>query len=185
MRNRERGRADAGVEPASLGAAGPEALNWSIDNCTIQRALSVLGDRWTFVVLREVFNGIRRFDDMRVRTGIPRQVLSGRLARCVAEGLLRREPYREPNQRQRAEYRLTQKGLDLYPILVALNAWGTAYYADPLGSPLEFRHRDCAGEVAIRLRCSEGHDVADVRKVVPAPGPGARRRDATVQVSAP
>jgi DNA-binding HxlR family transcriptional regulator len=161
------------VAPAP--AIGPDALDWSIENCTIQRALSVLGDRWTFVVLREVFNGIRRFDDMRVRTSIPRQVLSGRLARLVAEDLLRREPYREPNQRQRSEYRLTQKGLDLYPILVALNEWGTAYYADPQGSPLAFRHRDCAGQVAVTLRCSEGHDVGGVRDVLPAPGPGARR----------
>ncbi len=163
----------APVGPAP--AIGPDALDWSIENCTIQRALSVLGDRWTFVVLREVFNGIRRFDDMRVRTSIPRQVLSGRLARLVAEGLLRRERYREPNQRQRSEYRLTQKGLDLYPILVALNEWGTAYYADPQGSPLAFRHRDCAGQVAVTLRCSEGHDVGGVRDVLPAPGPGARR----------
>src|SRR5215475_13904263 len=152
------------------------ALDWSIENCTIGRALSVIGDRWTVVVLREVFNGIRRFDDMRVRTGIPRQVLSGRLARLVAEGLLRREPYQEPNQRRRWEYRLTQKGLDLYPILVALNQWGTAYYADPEGSPLAFRHRGCAGEVSVTLRCSEDHAVAGVRDVVPAPGPGARRR---------
>jgi DNA-binding HxlR family transcriptional regulator len=135
----------------------------------------VVGDRWTFVVMREVFNGIRRFDDMRIRTSIPRQVLSDRLARCVAEGLLRREPYREPSQRQRAEYLLTQKGLDLYPALVALNEWGAAYYADAQGSPLAFRHRDCAGEVSVRLCCSAGHDVTDVRAVVPAPGPGARR----------
>jgi DNA-binding HxlR family transcriptional regulator len=162
------------------GTTSPEALNWSIDNCTIQRALSVLGDRWTFVVLREVFNGIRRFDDMRIRTGIPRQVLSGRLARCVSEGLLRREPYQEPSQRQRAEYRLTQKGLNLYPILVALNEWGSAYYADAQGSPLEFRHRNCAGEVSVRLQCSEGHEVGDVRAVVPAPGPGAHRSQAAV-----
>jgi DNA-binding HxlR family transcriptional regulator len=155
--------------------SGPAALDWSIENCTVQRALAVLGDRWTFVVLREVFNGIRRFDDMRVRTGVPRQVLSGRLARLVAEGLLRREPYREPNQRQRSEYRLTQKGLDLYPIMVALNEWGTAYYADPQGSPLAFRHRGCTGQVSVALRCSEDHDVRSVRDVLPAPGPGARR----------
>src|SRR5215472_3226402 len=157
-------------------ASSSEALDWSIENCTIQRALAVVGDKWTFVVLREVFNGIRRFDDMRIRTSIPRQVLSGRLARCVAEGLLRRVPYRELHQRQRAEYRLTQKGLDLYPILVALNEWGAAYYADPQGSPLEFRHRDCDGEVSVRLHCSEGHDVADVRALIPSPGPGARPR---------
>ena len=166
------------VAPVSAAApekASPEALNWSIENCTIQRAMSVLGDRWTFVVLREVFNGIRRFDDMRIRTTIPRQVLSGRLARLVAEGLLRREPYREPNQRQRAEYRLTRKGLDLYPILVALNEWGTAYYADEQGSPLAFRHRNCGGAVSVSLRCSEGDEVTGVRDVLPAPGSGAHR----------
>lgn len=156
----------------------PEALDWSVDNCTVGRALAVLGDRWSFIVLREVFNGIRRFDDLRVRTAIPRQVLTDRLARLVDEGLLRREPYREPGQRERQEYRLTAKGLDLYPVLVALNEWGSTYYADPEGSPLAFADRrdDCGGEVAVVLRCSEGHDVTDVRDVVVRPGPGIRRR---------
>ena len=154
----------------------PEALDWSIDNCTVQRALQVLGDRWSFVVLREVFNGIRRFDDMRTRSGIPRQVLSDRLGQLVHEGLLRREPYREEGQRPRLEYRLTDKGLDLYPVLVALNAWGSRYYADPAGSPLTFRHRGCGAEVGPVLRCADGHEVESVRDVVPAPGPGARRR---------
>ena len=155
----------------------PEALEWSIDNCTVQRALAVLGDRWTFVVLRELFNGIRRFDEMRIRTDIPRQVLSSRLATLVAEGLLRREPYQEPGMRQREEYRLTRKGLDLYPVLVALNEWGAAYYADETGSPLAFTHRDCGGDVAVVLRCREGHDVTEVREVAPVPGPGARQRN--------
>jgi DNA-binding HxlR family transcriptional regulator len=161
---------------SNAAVAGPEALSWSIDNCTIQRALAVLGDRWTFVVMRELFNGIRRFDEMRIRTDIPRQVLSARLTRLVAEGLLRREPYREPGMRQRDEYRLTRKGLDLYPVLVSLNEWGTAYYADEHGSPLAFRHRDCGGDVRVVLRCGAGHDVAQAREVAPAPGPGARRR---------
>jgi DNA-binding HxlR family transcriptional regulator len=154
----------------------PEALDWSIENCTVQRALQVLGDRWSVVVLREVFNGIRRFDDMRTRTAIPRQVLSDRLGRLVDEGLLRREPYREEGQRPRLEYRLTGKGLDLYPVLVALNEWGSRWYADPDGSPLSFRHRDCGAEVEVVLRCEDGHDLGSVREVVPAPGPGARRR---------
>ena len=155
----------------------PPALDWSIDNCTVQRALQVLGDRWSFVVLREVFNGVRRFDDMRQRTAIPRQVLTNRLATLVEQGLLRREPYREEGQRARHEYRLTAKGLDLYPTLVALNEWGTRYYADPEGSPLRFEHQDCGGEVEAVLRCARGHEVQDVRSVVPQPGPGAHRRD--------
>ena len=135
----------------------------------------MLGDRWSVVVMREVFNGIRRFDDMRIRTGIPRRVLSGRLASLVGDGLLRREPYRAPGRRQRDEYELTAKGLDLYPVLVALNEWGSACYADPEGSPLAFRHRDCGAEVRTALRCSGGHLLADLREVLPAPGPGAHR----------
>jgi DNA-binding HxlR family transcriptional regulator len=157
----------------------PEALDWSIDNCTVQRALQVLGDRWSFVVLREVFNGIRRFDDMRQRTAIPRQVLSDRLARLVDEDILRRHPYREEGQRARLEYRLTRKGLDLYPVLVSLNAWGSAYYADAEGSPLVFRHRDCDAEVHGELHCAAGHAVTDLHEVVSRPGPGARRRTAS------
>jgi DNA-binding HxlR family transcriptional regulator len=157
----------------------PEALDWSIDNCTVQRALQVVGDRWSFVVLREVFNGIRRFDDMRQRTAIPRQVLSDRLNRLVDEGILRRHPYREEGQRARHEYRLTQKGFDLYPILVALNTWGSDHYADAEGSPLVFRHRDCGGEVHAELHCAAGHEIGDLHDVVSSPGPGAHRREAS------
>ena len=96
----------------------PAALDWSVDNCTIARAMEILGERWTLVVLREVFTGVRRFDDMRVRTGVPRQVLANRLAMLVERGVLRREPYREPGARPRHEYRLTDKGLDLWPVPV-------------------------------------------------------------------
>ncbi|MEU4240375.1 helix-turn-helix domain-containing protein [Actinoplanes sp. NPDC026619] len=156
--------------------AAPEALSWSIDGCTIGRAMDVLGEKWTIVVLREVFNGVRRFDDMRVRTGVPRQVLANRLATMVESGVLRREPYREPGARVRQEYRLTQKGLDLYPVLIALLAWGNRYLADPQGPPLEFAHRDCGAEVHAEIHCGAGHRLDDVREVVPRPGPGASRR---------
>ncbi len=105
-------------------ATAPPALAYSTANCTIGRAMEILGERWTFVVLREVFNGIRRFDDMRSHTGIPRQVLTNRLALLVDRGVLRREPYRLPGDRTRHEYRLTPMGLDLYPVLVAIAAWG-------------------------------------------------------------
>ncbi|MEH0936628.1 winged helix-turn-helix transcriptional regulator [Micromonospora psammae] len=154
----------------------PAALDWSVENCTIARAMEILGERWTLVVLREVFNGIRRFDDMRVRTGIPRQVLTNRLATLVAQGVLRREPYREPGSRVRHEYRLTEKGLDLWPVLVAVLGWGDRHLADPDGSPLSVGHRDCGAEVRVELRCADGHDLTEPREVVPRPGPGARRR---------
>ncbi|MEU4476274.1 helix-turn-helix domain-containing protein [Micromonospora sp. NPDC023888] len=154
----------------------PAALDWSVENCTIARAMEILGERWTLVVLREVFTGIRRFDDMRVRTGIPRQVLTNRLTALVEQGVLRREPYREPGSRPRHEYRLTEKGLDLWPVLVAVLGWGDRYLAGPEGPPLTVTHRDCDARVRVELRCADGHDVGQVRDVVPGPGPGARRR---------
>lgn len=154
----------------------PAALDWSVDTCTIGRAMAVLGEKWTVVVLREVFNGVRRFDDMRVRTGIPRQVLANRLASMVDNGLLRREPYREPGARERHEYRLTPKGFDIYPVLIAVKGWGDRYLADPDGPPLTFEHRHCGAEVHGEIRCAAGHRLADPRDVLPRPGPGARRR---------
>jgi DNA-binding HxlR family transcriptional regulator len=154
----------------------PEALQWSADNCTIARTLEVIGDRWSLLVLRDVFQGIRRFDDLRVRTGIPRQVLSQRLHRLLDAGVLRREPYQEPGQRRRWEYRLTAKGLDLYPVLMALNAWGARYLADPQGAPVEFVHRDCGEQMSLVVRCTTGHEPTDCREISGRPGPGARRR---------
>ena len=136
--------------------ATPPALAFSTDNCTIGRAMEILGERWTFVVLRDVFNGIRRFDDMRRHTGIPRQVLTNRLTLLVEQGVLRREAYREPGQRERHEYRLTEKGFD------------------PDGPPIEFVHRDCGSLVQGHLRCAEGHELDDPRTVVGRPGPGVR-----------
>src|SRR5580693_10420050 len=96
----------------------PWILDYDSANCAIGATVAIIGERSTFLVLREAFNGVRRFDDMRRRTGIPRQVLSDRLARLVREGLLRKVPYRDSGQRSRHEYRLTTKGLELYPVLV-------------------------------------------------------------------
>jgi DNA-binding HxlR family transcriptional regulator len=157
-------------------ATAPAALEWSVDTCTIERAMAIIGEKWTLVVLREIFSGVRRFDDMRVRTRIPRQVLANRLASLVEHGVLRREPYREPGARARHEYRLTPKGLDLYPVLIAVAAWGDTYLSDPAGPPLEFAHRDCGAPVHTEVHCADGHRVAENRDVMPRPGPGARRR---------
>jgi DNA-binding HxlR family transcriptional regulator len=138
--------------------------------------MAILGERWTFVVLREVFNGIYRFDDMRERTNIPRQVLTNRLGVLVDNGVLHRVPYREPGARARDEYRLTEKGFDLYPLLVAVRQWGDRYLADPGGPPLETVHRDCGAQVRAALVCDDGHGQIAPRDVVPRPGPGAIKR---------
>jgi len=155
-------------------STAPPALAWSTDNCTVGRTMAILGERWTFVVLREVFNGVRRFDDIRRHCGIPRQVLSNRLALLVDQGILRREPYREPGERARDEYRLTDKGFDLYPVLVAIADWGDRYVADPDGPPVEFVHRDCGSPVRAVVECAAGHRVERPRDLAPRPGPGAR-----------
>ena len=152
-------------------------LEYESGTCSAARALAVLGDRWTMLVLREVFNGVRRFDDMRSHTGIPRQVLTNRLAGLVESGVLRREPYQEPGARLRHEYRLTPKGLDIYPVLIAVSEWGNRYLADPEGPPLEFAHRGCDAVVHSEIHCAAGHRVAENRDVAPRPGPGARLRD--------
>jgi len=154
----------------------PTALDWSTDNCTIARTLGALGEKWTFHVLREVFQGVRRFDDMRVRTPIPRQVLSDRLTHLVEQGLLRRVPYRVAGQRERHEYRLTESGLALYPVLLSLIGWGDEYLAVPEGRPLVAEHRDCGEEVHVEIRCAAGHQVPPRESRI-RPGPGARRRD--------
>jgi DNA-binding HxlR family transcriptional regulator len=150
------------------------ALDYDTANCNIAAALSIVGEKWTFLVLREAFNGIRRFDDMQRRTGAPRQVLSERLARLVGEGILRKVPYREEGQRPRSEYRLTEKGIDLFPVLVSLLTWGDKHAAWPGGPAVVLTHRDCGAAVHLELACDDGHVLDSARDVTPRPGPGAR-----------
>ena len=153
--------------------------SWILDcdsaNCTIGAAVGIIGEKWTFLVLREVFNGVRRFDDMQRRTRAPRQVLSDRLARLVGQGLLRKVRYQEHGQRSRHEYRLTEAGLELYPVLVALMQWGDRYAASQPGPQVLLTHRDCGEPVRLELTCAAGHRLASAREVTPLPGPGARR----------
>ncbi|WP_214318928.1 winged helix-turn-helix transcriptional regulator [Nonomuraea sediminis] len=148
------------------------------NNCSIERTLDIVGEKWTFLVLREAFGGVRRFADMQATTGAPRQVLSARLQRLVDEGLMRKEPYRVPGQRQRDEYRLTDKGRDLYPILVALMHWGDTYTADDDGPPMLMTHRDCGAPVEQYMRCADGHEVHGPREVTALIGPGAGLKSA-------
>ena len=150
-------------------------IEYDTANCAIGAAVAAIGEKWTFLVLREAFNGVRRFDDMQRRTGAPRQILSDRLSRLVRDGMLRRVPYQEHGQRGRHEYRLTPKGLDLYPVLVALMQWGDRYEADPAGPPVLLTHRDCGQPVRLQLTCAAGHQLESAREVTPLPGPGARK----------
>ncbi len=153
--------------------APPPALAYTTDNCQVGRALAVFGDRQTMVVIREVVNGVRRFDDMQKHSGVNRQVLSTRLNHLVDHDILRRVPYQSEGSRVRHEYRLTQKGLDLYPVLTALAEWGARYTSDPEGPAVEMHHRDCGAAVHALLVCEDGHRLDEFRAVAPRPGSGA------------
>jgi DNA-binding HxlR family transcriptional regulator len=158
-----------------LAMGRPWIMDYDSANCAIGAAVDIIGERPTFLVLREAFNGVRRFDDMRRRTGMPRQVLSDRLARLVQEDLLRKVPYQDAGQRTRHEYRLTGKGLDLYPVLVALMEWGDRHALGSTGPQVMLRHRDCGEPVRLQLACEAGHILESAREVTPVPGPGARK----------
>ena len=140
-------------------------------NCSVARSLEVLGDRWTLLVIRDAFLGVRRFDDFQRSLGVARNVLADRLARLVEEGILERRRYQERPERH--EYRLTAKGLDLLPVTMSLQKWGDRYYAPPAGPPRIVRHRGCGGEVSGHMtceRCGAALRPGDVRA---EPGPGA------------
>ncbi|MBU6372170.1 MAG: helix-turn-helix transcriptional regulator [Alphaproteobacteria bacterium] len=142
--------------------------------CSLARALAVVGDRWTLLVLREAFLRVRRFDEFAARLGIARRVLAARLAHLTAEGVLEKVQYeaRPP----RYEYRLTEKGLALYPVILSLVHWGDAHYAGRAGPPLLHRHRACGHDFRSVLACSVCGEAVEARGVEVRPGPGARRR---------
>jgi DNA-binding HxlR family transcriptional regulator len=148
-------------------------LDIDLSHCSIARTLELIGEKWTMLVLREAFNRVRRFDDMHRRIGAPRQVLSQRLGRLVSAGILTRVPYREPGQRTRYEYRLTDAGRDLYPVLLALLRWGDKHRPTEAGPAMFLNHRDCGEPIALQVRCAAGHRVDSPREVSVAPGPGA------------
>ena len=146
---------------------------YSAENCSIRRTLDVVGEKWTLLVLRDAFHGVRRFDDFHRRIGCARNLLAARLATLVEHGILERHGYREPGSRPRSEYRLTDKGRELLPALVALLQWGDRWTADPEGAAVELRHDGCGAAIGAELRCAHGHGPLSAREVTPEPGPGA------------
>jgi DNA-binding HxlR family transcriptional regulator len=139
------------------GALEPRS-GWKADRCTIAKALDVVSTRSALLIMREAFYGTTRFDDFAERVGISEPVAASRLRELVDEGLLEREDYREPGQRTRQQYRLTPKGADLFPVLVALMEWGDRWL-DDRGGPIELFHRDCGEPVSVSVRCAAGHEV--------------------------
>jgi DNA-binding HxlR family transcriptional regulator len=142
---------------------------WDRSRCSVAGTLAVVGEKWSLLVLREAFLGVRRFADFQRILGAPKAVLTDRLSTLVEQGILARVPYRAEGERQRHEYRLTPKGLDLYPTLVALMEWGDRHLRDDGIAPLELRHRDCGAHVRLALVCDDGHTLSGPRDVRPVP----------------
>ena len=121
--------------------------------CSLARTLSVVGDRWTLLVLRECFLGTRRFDAFEQRLGITRHLLADRLKTLVRAGVLNKVAYQQRPLRE--EYRLTDKGRDLYPVIMSLVNWGDRHMSDENGPPIRHIHRTCGKPLRAQLVCSE------------------------------
>jgi DNA-binding HxlR family transcriptional regulator len=140
-------------------------------NCSIARALELVGERWTLLIIRDALRGKRRFDEFQASLGIASNVLTNRLERLVSAGILERVRYQE--RPDRYEYRLTEMGLELRVPLIALMHWGDHHLA-PDGPPVIVEHSGCGGEISAQLVCPDcGAEVAP-GKTRARPGPGHR-----------
>jgi DNA-binding HxlR family transcriptional regulator len=140
-------------------------------SCSIAGALEVVGERWSLLIVRDILLGLRRFDELQSQLGIARNVLQTRLTRLQEEGVIERVPYQE--RPPRYEYLLTEKGLDLWPIIVSLMTWGDRY-APPDGGPaVVIEHRGCGGAVDEHRVCEKCGARLKARDAVGRPGPGA------------
>src|SRR5271165_4666076 len=140
--------------------------------CSVARTVGVIGDRWTLLILRECFLRTRRFEGFQSALGITRHLLAERLKKLVRTGILRRIPYQDSPKRH--EYILTQKGLDLYPIMMAIVHWGDTHMVDERGRPLLHEHRKCGKLFNPVMVCSECGEPLSAKEVVTRPGPGSR-----------
>lgn len=142
--------------------------------CSVARTLSVVGDRWTLLVIRDVLLGIRRFEAIQQDLQLTTHRLSDRLRKLVHDGVLRRVVY---DQRpRRFEYRLTEKGFDLYPLIVTMTEWGDRWMAGRAGVPVELVHRPCGLTITPKLICPSCELKIDAREMSARPGPALRGR---------
>jgi DNA-binding HxlR family transcriptional regulator len=143
-------------------------------HCSVAQCLDVVGEWWSLLIVRDAFLGVSRFDDFQARLGISRNILTQRLNHLVDEGVLKRVPYQE--HPPRFEYRLTDKGRDLWHVITAMRQWGDRWAA-PNGAPLKIRHAKCGHVVKVVPTCSHCGEPLDARAVIGIPGPGAGEGD--------
>jgi DNA-binding HxlR family transcriptional regulator len=162
------GPVDTGHEPRW------DRESWDLEPDSIVLALESLRPRTSGAIIREAFYGTRRFDDFQRHCGVSPSVLSTRLHAMISDGLLEKVPYQVPGARARDEYRLTDKGRSLAPILIALNDFADRWLLESSESTVTLRHRDCGEQVHATITCEAGHHIALAADVIASPGPGAR-----------
>lgn len=139
-------------------------------NCSIAQTLEVVGEWWTLLILRDAMWGVTRFEDFQQRLGIARNILSKRLDRLVEEGLMERRTYDQG--RQRHDYRLTDKGRDLWPVIVMMRQWGDKWIAGEGNEATLVRHTACGNLTTAVLTCNGCGEELGPRELMPVPGPG-------------
>jgi DNA-binding HxlR family transcriptional regulator len=149
--------------------------------CSVARTIAVIGDRWSLLILRECFLRTRRFEAFQSALGITRHLLAERLKKLVRFGVLRRVAYQESPKRH--EYILTAKGLDLYPILMAIVHWGDSHMVDQRGRPVLHEHKVCGKTFDPVMVCSQCREPLAPKEVHVHPGPGARQAQASLKLS--
>jgi DNA-binding HxlR family transcriptional regulator len=148
----------------------PLDLTHRLQADSVGRTLSLVGERWTMMILREAFFGVRRYGQFAQNLNVPRPTLSLRLRKLVDSGLLDRVPY--SSEPERHEYRLTEAGRNLFPAVIALMRWGDSYLAGPEGPPIVLRHQTCGEQTHPHLTCDVCGKEIDARNVLPERGPG-------------
>jgi DNA-binding HxlR family transcriptional regulator len=155
-----------------------EYTRYESSACSVARTAELIGEPWTLLVLRDLANGVHRFDDLVDHLGVARNVLAKRLDKLVDAGIAERVPYRDPGQRSRSEYRLSPAGWELQPVLVAIHLWGDRHLSAREGPPTVLEHAGCGARVGIQLLCAEGHVLGAGDRLQARHGPGARLRAA-------
>ena len=143
----------------------PLGTDYAGQSCALARALEILGERWTLLIVRDAFHGLTRFDEFLSSLGIATNMLSNRLRKLVAHGVLERTG-------PRGSYHLTKKGRDLFPVIVTLMAWADRYASGPDGPEVLIRHTSCGHEAGASLRCEHCGDPVTLGEleVLPARG---------------
>ncbi|MFI2228520.1 winged helix-turn-helix transcriptional regulator [Nocardia testacea] len=140
-------------------------------HCSIGQSLELIGEWWTPLIVRDLYLGLRRFDDIAENLGISRNLLTRRFETLIADGIVERRVYQERPLRH--EYHLTEAGLDLVPVLMALMAWGDKWATPPGGPPVRLVHRECRVEFTPQVCCSECGKPVHAQNVTAMPGSGA------------